>query len=447
MSNEVERGAEEEGFEVDPDEVFEADPRTAEADPREADDRGTEAAGNDFEEAAQTPGALHMAASQGNASLVSSLLRKRAEVDALHGGQTALQVCEAAGGKEGVRDCMELLVAAGGIPTAQEPAPASPAGNGPVEPAPASPAGNEPAGEEANWEATIAADEGADPASNDAGHSGAQTNGFGRSSPGKSASSPALGSYADLKAKTAFAGATTDGVLKRTTYITQLSTYRSGPKITIASRGNNVFMRSSQSPAPGTYNLPPDEKNKYKKPPAFSFGGNSRFGLGESPSKKAPGPGAYNPVDPALVCDTKVGFGTAVRGRGALVAQACPGPGAYEYRSVLGQGKMFTAGGRHPTSYMRARSLPGPGAYNPNNNMAYTTTPKVGFGTSTRDDAGGRSALAMPGPGTYELQNFKATGCYAPKFSATSRRRLHDLNSYTTPGPGAYNSHATSFGY
>jgi len=44
------------------------------------------------------------------------------------------------------------------------------------------------------------------------------------------------------------------------------------------------------------------------------------------------------------------------------------------------------------------------------------------------------------------MQNFKSMGKDSKKFSATSRRRVHDLSSYVTPGPGTYNAHATSFG-
>lgn len=283
---------------------------------------------------------------------------------------------------------------------------------------------------------------------------GAVSEGKGAGSPmgntkGKlSRSTPALGSYQDLKEKTAFSGATTNGVLNRQTYMTQFSNFRHSPKYSIGVRGPNVFIRSSGAPAPGTYSLPPEEKSKYKTSPKFSFGSVSRFGLGEFPGKKSPGPGAYNPADPSLSSDVKVGFGTAVRGRGSLLAQQNPGPGAYEFKSCMGQGRMCTAAGRHTTSFMRARSLPGPGAYNPSYNATGGSAPKCGFGTSTRDDIGGKARnLSQPGPGAYEMQNVMSVGCDAPKYSATSRRRVHDLNSYMTPGPGAYNAHVTSFGY
>merc|ERR1719198_2358959 len=163
-----------------------------------------------------------------------------------------------------------------------------------------------------------------------------------------------------------------------------------------------MFMRSGQSPAPGSYNLPDDEKSKFKCSSRYSFGGGSRFGLGQSPTKLQPGPGAYNPKDPSLDADTKVGFGTSVRNKGAPASQAAPGPGAYECRSTVGGGLMFTARGRHPTSYMRSRSLPGPGTYAPTLNGAYQASPKCGFGTSTRGEVAAAGGRGQPGPGTYE---------------------------------------------
>jgi hypothetical protein len=143
----------------------------------------------------------------------------------------------------------------------------------------------------------------------------------------------------------------------------------------------------------------------------------------------------------------KVGFGSQMRFKGSILAQANPGPGTYETGGRRG-GLMYTARGRHNASLNRGRSQPGPGAYNPSDHTVYEAAPKCGFGTSTRTSDGSfRQNLASPGPGAYELQNFKATGSEAPKFSATSRRHVHDLNSYVTPGPGSYNSHVTSFGY
>lgn len=268
-------------------------------------------------------------------------------------------------------------------------------------------------------------------------------------SPGQSKSMVNLrvGDHKDLKERTAFHSQTFDGVLKRTTFMHSVSTYPSSPHISIASKTEVTMPSSNQGPAPGSYNLPDEEKSKFKATAKYSFGAGTRFGLGASPTKQMPGPGQYNPKDPSLYVDTKVGFGTSVRGKGNSAAQANPGPGAYENKSTVGGGLMFTARGRHPTSYMRSRSLPGPGAYTPAHGAAYQTSPKCGFGTSVRGDFVGGAARGQPGPGTYEMQNFKCMGKDSKKFSATSRRRMHDLNSYVTPGPGTYNAHMTSFGH
>jgi hypothetical protein len=245
---------------------------------------------------------------------------------------------------------------------------------------------------------------------------------------------------------------TLDGVKKgEPVFAVSLSTCRSGPKWSMAPRGTSSLAGSkfNVGPAPGTYNLPDDEKQtKYKTGPRFSFGVSSRFGLGASPSKKAPGPGAYNPVDPNDTTSHKVGFGTSLRGRVNSLAQNQPGPGAYEVKSTLGTGLMFTARGRLPAAYQRSRSLPGPGAYNPSTISVFEHSPKTGFGTSTRADMGAQALRSnMPGPGTYELAQQKSIGKDAKKFSICSRRRVHDLQGYCQPGPGAYNAHSTSFGY
>jgi hypothetical protein len=268
----------------------------------------------------------------------------------------------------------------------------------------------------------------------------------GVASPG-AASSPSLGSFKDLRMKTSFASITQEGILKRPTYMTSLSNFNTAPKFSMAfrGRGGTSFIRSNSTPAPDTYTRS-SEGSRHKEPPKYSFGGSSRFGLETSPAKKQPGPGVYNPRNPAEVTP-KVGFGSDRRFKDNSTPQANPGPGAYETHKDGHVGPMFTAQGRH-TAAFRARSLPGPGAYTPTVNSVYEQAPKCGFGTATRvSDGVSRNTYSNPGPGAYELQNFRATGSEAPKFSAVSRRHRHDLDSYITPGPGSYNSHVTSFGY
>jgi hypothetical protein len=258
-----------------------------------------------------------------------------------------------------------------------------------------------------------------------------------------------LGSVKDLRQKTAFSTCTQDGVLKRATYMNSISSFRSCPKWSMGSRTGTSFLRSNSTPAPDTYSKCSHDNEKYKSTPKYSFGGGSRFNIEASQARRQPGPGVYNPRDPVAELIPKVGFGSQMRFKGGIIAQANPGPGAYETCGRLGQGaKMYTATGRHSAALHRGRSLPGPGAYDPSAHSVYEAAPKCGFGTSTRSDGSeARRSLASPGPGAYELQNFRATGTEAPQFSAVSRRQIHDLNTYLTPGPGSYNSHITSFGY
>jgi len=193
-----------------------------------------------------------------------------------------------------------------------------------------------------------------------------------------------INEHKELKARTQFSNQTNDGILKRTTFIHKVSGYRSAPEISIASKGGNTMIRSTAGPAPGTYHLPPDHKTKFKRGFCPSFGGSSRFGIGTAPTKIAPGPGQYEPTDPALLVETKVRFGTSVRGKMSMLHNN-PGPGSYEVRSTVGGGMMFTARCRQPSNFMRSRSMPGPGAYTPSANSAYAA--KASFGSSVRGDA------------------------------------------------------------
>lgn len=231
------------------------------------------------------------------------------------------------------------------------------------------------------------------------------------------------------------------------TFMTSTSGFKASPKFTLGARGTSTFIRSSSTPAPGSYDLPESDKDKCKTVPRYSFGVSSRFGLGQAPHRMTPGPGSHDPADPTLKCQVKPGFGTSMRGKGAPLGQANPGPGAYEFRTSVGEGRMFTARGRLSTSYLRSKSEPGPGAYQPTTNFTSLASPKCGFGTSTRGELASRTSAGQPGPGAYELHQYKCLGKDGKKFSATSRRRMHDLNSYVTPGPGSYHSHTTSFGY
>jgi hypothetical protein len=222
---------------------------------------------------------------------------------------------------------------------------------------------------------------------------------------------------------------------------------KSSPTYSMGAREKNPsFIRSSSTPAPGTYNVTDDSGNtKFVQQPTFRFGGERRWGAPSLSLERQPGPGAYQPKDPALMVSPKVGFGSSNRLQGAILSHVAPGPGAYEMRSTLGESRAFTARGRHVSQFIPTKSMPGPGAYNPVTTYAMKQGPKAGFGTSRRDGLGALRGMG-PGPGSYDLQNHKNVGADAPKTSMTSRRRVTDIDSYLTPGPGSYNSHSTCFG-
>jgi len=234
-------------------------------------------------------------------------------------------------------------------------------------------------------------------------------------------------------------------------YIATLSNFKTGPAPIMGARvTSGSFFRSSSTPGPGTYGnhgQQGDAHSKYKTMPRFSFGGCSRFGLGANPTKEKPGPGHYGvPRDPGSERAPRTSFGGGSRGSLATKGDA-PGPGAYEAKSSMADSKMFTAGGRHYGSSVRSRMQPGPGAYDPSDRTEtkFNAPPKVGFGTSTREDFSLKREAGKPGPGTYEMAKAKGIGTDAAKFSIRSRRRMHDLASYIEPGPGHYASHGTSF--
>lgn len=111
-----------------------------------------------------------------------------------------------------------------------------------------------------------------------------------------------------------------------------------------------------------------------------------------------------------------------------------PGPGAYPVQQPdkskfqKSPSYQFGSGARDGSS---SAGQPGPGQYTPfDPNM---TTPKYGFGTSTRGSINGRRSQT-PGPGTYEYRSGLAD---APKYTAAPRRG-HDSKAPGTPGPGAY---------
>lgn len=205
------------------------------------------------------------------------------------------------------------------------------------------------------------------------------------------------------------------------------------------------------TPAAGSYQLPDDSRHsKYSASPLYSFTAGSRFPLPGAPGKDKPGPGAYQADDQKFKyrAEVKVGFGTAAaRGRPNPVRQCGPGPGAYKVSSGPDLARAAFMQGKWPRTGIRSRSEPGPGAYDASDDLTRPAAVKVGFGSSSREDWVSKHQRQMPGPGSYEPHKLETVGSDALMFSLASRRRCNDLSSYLSPGPGAYNSQVSSFGY
>lgn len=238
------------------------------------------------------------------------------------------------------------------------------------------------------------------------------------------------------------------GVKKGLTQMTAHSRWEASPKWSMRPRIPVDIRASSAPPGPGTY----DSKPTVGVAPSYGFGIGHRF---REQNRETVGPCKYQPKNPLHSIGAKIGFGTSVRvPMGASVIMV-PGPGAYEFKSSMGSGVMYTAQGKTASSYLqKQQDVPGPGAYTPGwrYNSSIKEPTKPGFGTSSRDAPFERSMKnpAAPGPGTYEMQNFKGLGREGIKYSAQARRRggVADTNEIVgNPGPGTYNSHVTSFGY
>mmetsp|Transcript_32300 Transcript_32300/g.68786 ORF Transcript_32300/g.68786 Transcript_32300/m.68786 type:complete len:340 (+) Transcript_32300:161-1180(+) len=271
-----------------------------------------------------------------------------------------------------------------------------------------------------------------------------------RSSPGGQASGAGRRDFA--ASATSFAASAKSTVshsgVQSQPFLRSLSHIKSLPAISMKQRLPNSFIPPNSSPSPSSYDLPPTEQSsKHRSALQFSFTAGSRGGF-SSASEDKPGPGHYGiPRNPSMPVSLKPSFGSAPRGRCVAPIRASgPGPGAYMPKSDFCSGPAFSAQGKRVRRPLKNRNMPGPGAYDPSMALTWQASPQVGIGTSCREDYMAKHEAIAPGPGHYGMQNSQGVGTSSAKFSVTSRRRSHDLDSAILPGPGMY-THGTSFGY
>lgn len=257
-----------------------------------------------------------------------------------------------------------------------------------------------------------------------------------------------FGASATSFGATARSTASHSGVQNQT-FLRSLSTVKSLPAITFKERLPASFIPTNSNPAPGSYEMPSTEQSsKHCSPLQFSFSAGSRGGFGQNAEKDKPGPGHYGiPRDPTQPVSLKASFGTAPRGRCVAPIRASgPGPGAYMPKSDFCSGPAFSAAGKRVRHPLKTRNQPGPGAYNPSMALTWQASRQAGIGTAMREDYIAKSEKVAPGPGHYGMQNSQGIGTNSAKFSVTSRRQSHSLDSSILPGPGMYST-GTSFGY
>jgi len=244
-------------------------------------------------------------------------------------------------------------------------------------------------------------------------------------------------------------GSASAGVLRRPAYMTRISQHAAAPKFTMPGRraiGGILPPKPDGAPGPGSYTCGL-VLSKHKAEPSVSFAKERRQGIVPDSPLQRPGPTEYNPR-PVLLTEPKAVIGAAGIGkqRGEDIAEN-PGPGTYEKKSTLAGPSTFLAGRRRP-DFRKSASMPGPTQYTPfPRHTSSTANRGAHFGTSTRGDAPTRAReLSQPGPGAYNMQNFRKTGSEAPAIALRSRRLPACISHDITPGPGSYNTAMTSFG-
>lgn len=272
----------------------------------------------------------------------------------------------------------------------------------------------------------------------------------------------------------------TTGVLKRETFMVRQSTFKISPKWNLTGRSelpailNTPAMKAERdgyAPAPWKYELPTRVvEGKSRRAPAYSFGSGAgnRWGREDSIEKHQPGPGHYGQTNPTLRRTENGRFGRGDRSHAVSKHTLGPGPGSHDVsrdlNSSVGKSKTnvgsrsYSMPGRPTTSELhrktKSKAMPGPGWYEPKHRETERSAMKPGFGTASREYEGRRAvgidfktAISLPGPGTYEPCKAMQMGQSGAKYSVAIRKYYSDVASRNTPGPGSYNGHTTSFGY
>lgn len=196
-------------------------------------------------------------------------------------------------------------------------------------------------------------------------------------------------------------------------------------------RGESISARHT-TPGPGAYNI-----SSHKDTRQGTFGRAGSRGLYNT--RSSPGPGAYTPRNGSSKHSAapKFSFASKQANLSMTLNRTGPGPGSYELKSTIGsEGKKHSITPRRPASAKSGSREPGPGAYN----ISTTNSgPKYRIGTAAKCELL-KEFVKVPGPGAYSPNDkTMSTSRDAPRWRMSSAKRVSDLATERTPGPGSYN--------
>uniref|UniRef100_A0A7S3KSN0 Uncharacterized protein n=1 Tax=Euplotes crassus TaxID=5936 RepID=A0A7S3KSN0_EUPCR len=191
--------------------------------------------------------------------------------------------------------------------------------------------------------------------------------------------------------------------------------------------------RSSESPGPNVYN--PDVNKVRDKAPQFGFGTEKK--LVQKGKNHSPDPASYN-VNDKILRKTAQASGMGYGGKINLSKTLAdtPGPGSYDMRSTVTDGKKIGMGAKLSNNKNGKNNSPGPGAYSPSRKVSEKAEPKFGFGTSSRLQEAGKNSV--PSPNSYQVKDDIMRKTAQSSGMGFGGKIDFVKNSQGTPGPGAY---------
>jgi hypothetical protein len=170
-----------------------------------------------------------------------------------------------------------------------------------------------------------------------------------------------------------------------------------------------VSKEDKAKPGPGIYESPSKFGDNAQKVSMMGKGAEKR-------EDDKPGPGAYNAKD-FLTKDNIQAHSISKSKRADIVgrdAKELPGPGNYSDGKEFGKDAIaFKMGGKAKET--NRNDSPGPGNYDPNDNLVRYASPQHGISKTSRSDLVSADKKSLPGPGVYD-QSAMNIGKSGPSF-------------------------------